>query len=189
MEIPYDAEQRRLLLELARSMIIARVRLGRKEIPPCPDPQLEAASGCFVTIKQRGRLRGCIGTFSADQPLWRNVAQMAITAATGDPRFHPMQEAELADFTLEVSVLTPMRRIADVGEIMVGQHGLYLEKGSYRGVLLPQVATEYGWDRDTFLAQTCVKAGLPPGSWQSADCAIYTFSAQIFGDKEETALC
>ena len=186
MEKTFDRTQRRQLLALARSVIDEQVRHGRPQPPACPDPALAVPRGCFVTIKQHGQLRGCIGTFQAERPLWQNVAQMAAAAATGDPRFYPMQAADLADFALEISVLTPMRAIAAVAEIEVGRHGLYLELGSYRGVLLPQVASEYGWDRDTFLRQTCHKAGLPANAWQSEKCRIYTFSAEVFGEHPET---
>ena len=92
----------------------------------------------------------------------REVAEISIASATKDPRFYPMGEKDLENFSLEISVLSPLRKIEDLSEIEVGKHGIYLEKGYYRGVLLPQVATEHGWDRDTFLKQTCIKAGLPP---------------------------
>lgn len=175
--------QRHLLLDLARTTITETVR-GRQNRPVCPDPEFSRPAGCFVTIKQHGRLRGCIGTFNAVEPLWKNVTQMAAAAATGDPRFYPMQEPDLAEFELEISILSPMRRVGNVAEIEVGRHGLYIEKGSYRGVLLPQVATEYGWDRLTFLRQTCLKAGLPPEAWEADDCRIQLFSAEVFGEKE-----
>lgn len=187
MERTFDHRQRQLLLALARASIVAQVRGDRRQAPPCPDPALQAPGGCFVTIKQHGRLRGCIGTFASDRPLWHNVAQMAAAAATGDPRFYPMQAGDLVDFTLEISVLSPMRRIAAIEEIEVGRHGLYLEKGPYRGVLLPQVACEYGWDRATFLRQTCHKAGLPAEAWQSPDCIVQVFAAEVFGEEEGPA--
>ena len=184
MERAFAAGARQALLALARNVIHQQVRQRRPAPPPCPDPALAVAGGCFVTIKQRGQLRGCIGTFRSEHPLWENVAQMAAAAATGDPRFYPMQEPDLADFTLEISVLSPLQRIASVAEIEVGRHGLYVEKGPARGVLLPQVASEYGWDRPTFLRQTCHKADLPPDAWQNAESVISIFSAQIFGETE-----
>ena len=102
-----------------------------------------------------------------------------MAAAFRDPRFPPLREDELADLEVEISVLSPMRRIKNAEEIQVGRHGLYLEQGSCRGLLLPQVASEYGWDRHTFLKQTCVKAGLPPDAWKDPDTRIFVFSADI----------
>lgn len=109
---------------------------------------------------------------------------MAISSATRDPRFYPLGKEDLDNFSLEISVLSPLKKIDDIEEIEVGRHGIYLEKGFYRGVLLPQVATEHGWDRTTFLKQTCIKAGLPTHAWQSEDAEIYIFSAQIFSEQE-----
>ncbi len=174
------AEQQ-TLLQLARTTIEATV--NRQELPILEKPTtaLLSHSGCFVTIKQQGQLRGCIGTFIGQQPLWQTVREMAVSAATRDPRFYPMKPADLADFTLEISVLSPLQQIQSVSEIEVGTHGLYLIKGHSHGVLLPQVATEYGWDRETFLQHTCRKAGLPDTAWQK-DCEIYIFSAEVFGE-------
>lgn len=183
MESVLTSQQRQQLLALARSVIEQQVQNGRSQPSACPDPALAVPRGCFVTIKQHRQLRGCIGNFRSELPLWRNVAQMAVAAATGDPRFYPMKSPDLTDYTLEISVLSPLRRIADIGEIEVGRHGLYLEKGPYHGVLLPQVASEYGWDRADFLRHTCLKAGLPADAWQSAKCVISIFSAEVFGEE------
>jgi AmmeMemoRadiSam system protein A len=132
-----------------------------------------------VTIKQDGQLRGCIGNFQSERPLYQEVSEMAVASACKDPRFHPLDETELDNFELEISVLSPLEKVTDIEQIEVGTHGIYLEKNFSRGVLLPQVATEYGWDRDNFLKQTCLKAGLSADSWQEADADIYIFSAQI----------
>jgi len=177
-----NREERTQLLRLARETIIARVK--RQPLPKLdnPPPALMSRSGCFVTIKRNGELRGCIGNFVSDRPLWETVREMAVAAATQDPRFPPMQVEELADFSLEISVLSPLREVASVDEIQVGTHGLYIIKGHAHGVLLPQVATEYGWDRETFLRQTCRKAGLPPDAWRQPDCRILSFSAEVFGE-------
>lgn len=174
------AEQQSLL-QLARATIMATV--NRQELPGLekPTPALLSHSGCFVTIKQQGQLRGCIGTFVAQQPLWQSVREMAVSAATRDPRFYPMKPADLDNFQLEISVLSPLQQIQSITEIEVGTHGLYLIKGHNHGVLLPQVATEYGWDRETFLHHTCRKAGLPDTAWQK-ECEIYIFSAEVFGE-------
>lgn len=167
------------LLKLAREAIIAIVRDG--EIPPIdiPGPNLLERQGCFVTITIDHKLRGCIGNFISDKPLYELVREMAISAATKDPRFHPMKAEELRNFNVEISVLSPLQKISNTDEIEVGVHGIYIEKNFCRGVLLPQVAVEYKWDRDTFLRQTCLKAGLRQDDWRDG-ADIYIFSAQIF---------
>jgi AmmeMemoRadiSam system protein A len=133
-----------------------------------------------VTLHKQGRLRGCIGQIHARQPLVRTVAEMAVAAAFEDPRFPPLRREELRDIDIEISVLTPLRRITDVGEIQVGTHGIYLRRGAYSGLLLPQVATEWGWDRNTFLEHTCEKAHLPKDAWKDKKAEIYIFSADVF---------
>ncbi|MBV5343514.1 AmmeMemoRadiSam system protein A [bacterium] len=169
------------LLALARTTIVAKV--NGQPLPEITNPSLtlQSHSGCFVTIKQQGQLRGCIGSFVAQQPLWQTVQEMAVSAATRDPRFYPMTAPDLADFQLEISVLSPLQLIQSIDEIKVGTHGLYLMKGHAHGVLLPQVAVEYGWDRDSFLRHTCMKAGLPETAWKK-DCEIHVFSAEVFGE-------
>jgi len=177
------AKEASILLEIARSAIVSLV--NNQEFKPYPREEkiLNRRSGCFVTIKQHGQLRGCIGNFQSQLPLFLEVASMAATAASKDPRFHPLNAADLDNITLEISVLSALEKIDDIERIEVGTHGIYLEKNFSRGVLLPQVASEYGWDRTTFLKQTCQKAGLPVDAWQDADTDIYIFSAQII--KEE----
>lgn len=172
------------LLKLARERIARLV--GREGNGPVKDelPGPEIKRGAFVTLHKQGRLRGCIGNFISDEPLTELIEDMAVAAASQDPRFPPLSGAELEQVDLEISVLSPLRRISDVNEIKVGTHGIYMVSPRGRGVLLPQVATEYGWDRDTFLDQTCVKAGLRPGCWRDPDTEILIFSAQIFGEKE-----
>lgn len=169
------------LLKIARDTIVAYVANGR--IPPVETNSkgLACENGCFVTIKQQQQLRGCIGNFVSDKPLFRLVQEMAVSAATRDPRFYPMKGPDLDDFDLEISVLSPLEKITSVDQIQVGKHGLYIIKNSYRGVLLPQVAIEYGWDRETFLKHTCIKAGLPENAWQK-ECDIHIFSALVFGE-------
>lgn len=173
---------KKALLRLARTTISNR--LGREE-PPAETETTGALSepaGAFVTLHKHGRLRGCIGTFSADSPVRSTVRDMALAAAFRDPRFPPLGSEELADIDLEISVLTPMREIASIDEIEVGRHGIYITQGPYSGVLLPQVATENHWDRQTFLEQTCYKAGLDTNAWKSKKTKIYVFSAQVFGE-------
>ncbi len=174
-------KERKKLLTLARETITATICGQSLPVIDNPPESLESQSGCFVTIKQNGQLRGCIGNFVGQKPLWQTVREMAVSASTRDPRFYPMKKADLDNFTLEISVLSPLEKAQSIDRIQVGTHGIYIIKGSYHGVLLPQVATEYGWDRDTFLRQTCRKAGLPEDEWQK-DCEIYIFSAEIFGE-------
>ncbi|MBE0598645.1 MAG: AmmeMemoRadiSam system protein A [Desulfuromonadales bacterium] len=181
MEKVLNAHEQNVLLAIARQAIETHVRTGNPYIEPREEMALNRRNGCFVTIKQRGQLRGCIGNFQSEHPLFREVAEMAVASATKDPRFYPMKEEDLTEFALEISVLSPLRKIDNIQEIEVGRDGIYLEKGFYRGVLLPQVAIEHGWDRETFLKQTCLKAGLPTNAWNSEDAEIYVFNAQIFG--------
>ncbi len=172
-----------ILLDIAREAIVNTVKNQPFRPTPREEKSLTERSGCFVTIKINDELRGCIGNFQTERPLFMEISEMAVSSATQDPRFHPMDEADLDNFNLEISVLSPLEKIDDVEQIEVGTHGIYIEKNFSRGVLLPQVATDYGWDRNTFLQQTCLKAGLKTDSWQSADADIYIFSAQIITDK------
>ena len=179
------AEEQSALLSIARNAIETFVRTGESYIEPREERNLNRRNGCFVTIYKDGELRGCIGNFQSELPLFKEVAEMAVSSSSRDPRFYPMNEEDLENFKLEISVLSPLKKIDSIEEIEVGTHGIYLEKGYYRGVLLPQVATEYGWDRETFLKQTCIKAGLPTEAWDSEDAEIYVFSAQIFGEDKD----
>ncbi len=149
---------------------------GFKEIPE----RLKEKRGVFVTLKIGGRLRGCIGRLIGDRPLCETTAEMAIAAATQDPRFRPLQKEEIKDVDIEISVLTPLKRIEKIDEIEVGRDGILIRQGIFSGVLLPQVATEYNWDRITFLEETCHKAGLHKDAWKDKNTEIYTFSAQVF---------
>lgn len=173
----------KILLAIAREAIIHQVNDEEFSPKPRAEKALKSCSGCFVTIKQNGHLRGCIGNFQAQQPLFMEVATMAVAAASQDPRFQPMGLEELDNFSLEITILSPLEKITDINRIVVGTHGIYIIKGRNRGVLLPQVATEYGWGRETFLEQTCAKAGLPKNSWQQPDTEIYIFSGQIIDEE------
>ena len=169
---PLDSGEQKALLNIARSTVEAYVRRGeRPEFDPAEE-RLRDPSGVFVTLTKGGQLRGCIGTFEADRPMYVTVRDMAIQAATHDPRFPAVTEGELADLHVEVSVLSPRRAIEDPGAVEVGTHGLYITKGYNRGVLLPQVASERGWSRETFLEHVCLKAGLPSGAWQDPDALL-----------------
>lgn len=172
-------EEKKTLLQIAREAIVEYVNNGQVPQREINAESLLAKRGCFVTIKNNGMLRGCIGNFVSDKPLYLLVQEMAVSAATKDPRFYPMKKEDLKDFHVEISALSPMQKISSIEEIEVGVHGLYLEKNFSRGVLLPQVAVEYGWDRDTFLSQTSIKAGLPQDGWREG-ANIYVFSAEVF---------
>ena len=182
MDRELNAHEQQALLAIARQAIIHGVQTGQEYIEPREEKALNQRNGCFVTIKQNGQLRGCIGNFQSELPLFKEVAQMAQASAAKDPRFYPLKENDLDNFTLEISVLSPLQKIDDIEEIEVGKHGIYIEKSFYRGVLLPQVALEHNWDRLDFLKQTCIKAGLPTDAWKSDDSDIYVFSAQVFGE-------
>jgi len=177
-------KEQAILLDIARQAVIDCVRGGSDYVEPREEQALNVRRGCFVTIKQRGQLRGCIGNFQSELPLFKEVAAMACASAIRDPRFYPMKEQDLDDFTIEISVLSSLKKIDEIEQIVIGRHGIYLEKGYYRGVLLPQVATERRWDRHTFLKQTCLKAGLAADAWKAEDCEIYIFGAQIICEAE-----
>ncbi|MBI2974022.1 MAG: AmmeMemoRadiSam system protein A [Deltaproteobacteria bacterium] len=180
--MPLTKEEQSILLQLARNTINAF--LAGKHLPPLPKAigALGERSGAFVTLHKRGMLRGCIGNMIGHGPLVHIVQEMAIAAATQDPRFSSVSPSEMGEIDIEISVLSPMKKIRDVSEIQVGVHGIMISKGFCHGVLLPQVATEQKWDRETFLIHTCYKAGLPPDAWKDPKTTIEIFSAQVFGE-------
>lgn len=176
------AKEKEVLLDIAKKAIEAEI--NHKEIPELiiDSENLKQKRGAFVTLKKGGQLRGCIGYIKAYKPLGETVQEMAIAAAFNDPRFPSLKSDELQYLTFEISVLSPFKRIKDVNEIEVGKHGLYIVRGCNSGLLLPQVAIEYEWDRETFLKETCHKAGLPLQAWMDEETEIYIFSAEYFGD-------
>lgn len=179
----FTKEQRSKLLKLARRSIEHYLKTGRRlDDLGIDDPALYKEKGAFVTLKKNGMLRGCIGHIIADMPLCEVVAEMAIQAAVGDPRFPAVTMDELAEIEIEISVLSPLKKVEDINDIKIGKHGLLLRKGFYSGLLLPQVPVEYGWDRMTFLRQLAVKAGLPPDGWQGGE--LYSFTAEVFSESE-----
>jgi uncharacterized protein len=176
------AAERTGLLALARQTLHQRLNDSPVSAPEAADLSgLKRERGAFVTLSLAGNLRGCIGTFRAQKPLWKIVQEMAISAALHDPRFPPLRAAELDAIEIEISALTPLRIITDTDEIQVGTHGLYITQGHAGGVLLPQVAVEYGWSSTEFLQQTCRKAGLPSTAWQHG-ATIEVFSAEVFSE-------
>ncbi|MCS7280970.1 MAG: AmmeMemoRadiSam system protein A [Desulfobacterota bacterium] len=172
-------EERKILKEIARSAI-ERKLFGKSTKEINIPESLTEKRGAFVTLKKGGELRGCIGYIRGYLPLHKTVEEVAVEAAFHDPRFPPLSKEEWKDIELEISVLSPMRKIKTIEEIEVGKHGLYIEMQGASGLLLPQVALEYGWDRTEFLEHTCYKAGLPKDAWKSDKANIYVFSAEVF---------
>jgi AmmeMemoRadiSam system protein A len=169
------------LLQIARRSIAGYLRNG--ELPTFDVAGILADPGAaFVTLEKKDRLRGCIGYTQAIKPLYRTVSECAVKAAAQDSRFQPVTSEELPELHIEISVLTPLEKIESLDEIEVGRDGLMIALGNRRGLLLPQVAVENGWDRTTFLEKTCWKAGLPEDAYKSPDAVIYKYEALIFGE-------
>jgi len=177
-----DGRDKTALLNLARKTL--ETHFNRRSIPAfkTDSPGLIEPKGAFVSLHKDRQLRGCIGQLDPGSELFRVVQECALSAAFSDSRFAPLQEKELSELDIEISVLTPFRRVQDLDEITVGKHGLYIVRGHCRGLLLPQVAQQYGWDRTNFLQQTCYKAGLTDAAWEDPQTEIYTFEAEVFSD-------
>lgn len=180
VNLGFSKEEKAKLKEIAQTSVEAAVQ--RKEMPVIKNipEKLKEPYGVFVTLNKHGNLRGCIGRIIGDQPLYISCQQMAKSAALEDPRFSPVTENELADLEIEISVLTPLERVTDFKKIIIGRDGLLIRKGYNSGLLLPQVAAEYGWTVEEFLKETCHKAGLPSHAYKSKDTEIYKFSAEVF---------
>lgn len=180
-------DDRKTLLRIARNAVESSLSGRQPDLPDIRDGVMTEALGAFVSIhesSQLRKLRGCVGNISPDKPLFRTVAHCAVAAATDDNRFEPITLAEIPDVDFEISVLDAPERVSNAAEIEVGTHGLIVGKGRHLGLLLPQVAAQYGWDAERFLAETCLKAGLNPEAWRrGAD--IYRFTAEIFGEKPD----
>ncbi|MCA1561090.1 MAG: AmmeMemoRadiSam system protein A [Acidobacteria bacterium] len=173
---------RHALLDLARAAIVSRARGGaRPQVRP--EGTLGAQTGAFVTLRRGEELRGCIGYLERDRPLAEVVADCAVAAASEDPRFAPVTLSEVPGLTLEVSVLGPLEPIVppEPAAVEVGRHGLVVQLGRRRGLLLPQVAPEWGWDAEAFLSHTCSKAGLPPDAWRHG-AEVFRFEAEVFSE-------
>ena len=184
MELELTAKDRDDLLALARRTIESKVHHHTYEQPNPDDfsDNVRSRCGAYVTLHENGRLRGCIGHLSGDYPLYKMVEEMAISAALHDPRFYPVTPNELPMLDIEISVLSPLHKISDISEIVLGKHGILIQQGHNSGVYLPQVATETGWTLDEYLGHCSHdKAGLPWDGYKMAD--IYTFTAEIFAEK------
>ncbi len=178
------------LIKLARNAIECSLNNTKLIVDDSLKQKYCSPRGCFVTLTKKSELRGCIGYPEPLLPLWQAIIESARNAAFNDPRFPPLSKEELTLIKIEISVLTKPELLNvsanDMPKhIKIGRDGLIIEYGPWKGLLLPQVATEYGWDSITFLKAVCQKAGLDPNCWQEKDAKIYTFQAQIFSEKEQ----
>jgi len=178
---PLSDRDKAQLLRLARQAV-EQCALGHRPlvVEEPEEESLAAGYGAFVTLRKAGLLRGCIGHIEASAPLCQTVRDCAVAAASRDPRFEPVTPLELADLHIEISVLSALTDIRPE-EVEVGRHGLLISRGLHRGLLLPQVATQWRWDREQFLEQTCIKAGLPPDAWRQG-ARIQAFTAEVFAE-------
>ena len=174
-------EDRAWLLGLARDAIVSFVS-ARELVSPITGAIAERHGGVFVSLHKHSELRGCIGHIEADEPLGRVVPRCAVAAASTDPRFPPVSLSEVSQLEIEISLLGPLEPIGGPADVVVGRHGLVVEREWHRGLLLPQVATEWNWDAETFLAHTCHKAGLPRDAWKHW-AKVWRFEAEVFGEK------
>jgi len=177
-------QQKQTLLKVARDTVEAVIMRQKITTPESDDPELNAPCGCFVTLKNCNRLRGCIGQFTSDSPLIELVAEMAKASATGDPRFlaDPITIRELENLDVEISVLSPLKRTDDPLSLRLGVDGIYIKRGHASGCFLPQVATETGWSKEEFLSYCCAhKAGLAAYAWKDPQTQVNLFTAEVFG--------
>ncbi len=177
---PLSDSEQQCLLRLARQAIEARVR---ETAPPefdCPAGALAEQAGAFVTLHKSGRLRGCMGNIEPSKPLFQTVCDCARSAAFRDPRFDPVTAAEVPRLHIEISILSPPEDMRPE-QVEPGRHGLLISRGYQRGLLLPQVAQRFEWDREKFLDETCLKAGLPADAWKHG-ARILAFTAQVFAE-------
>ena len=178
-------DQKDTLLQIARESVEAAIKGEKPPQHDIEDEALQREQGAFVTLNTDGNLRGCLGRFTSDMPLWQTVQQMAADAATRDPRFtgQRITLAELPELEIEISVLSPLEKTDDPLELELGTHGIYIKRGGSTGCFLPQVATETGWSKEQFLQNCCAgKAGLSPSAWKDKDTEVYLFTAEVFGE-------
>lgn len=177
-----DSSEKSALLKYARRTLEQIFATETVPLPRSLGSMAEVKRGAFVTLRKGGELRGCIGSMTDDRPLGTVVGAMALQAAFNDPRFPPLTESELKEVEIEISVLTPFRKVKGADEIVLSRDGVIIRKGNRQAVFLPQVATETGWDKETFLDQLCYKAGLMSGDWK--DAQLFTFQADVFSERE-----
>ncbi len=181
-----DEKQQWALLRIAREALTGYLRTSR--IPPIPEPEetLRRPCGAFVSLHKGRNLRGCVGVIAAEKPLYLTVGECAVWAGLEDHRFAPVTQGELDELNIEISVLSPLEDTAPQA-VEVGRHGIVISEGGMRGLLLPQVAVQWKWNREQFLEETCRKAGLPPDSWRHG-ARIQTFTAQVFQEPQTPGL-
>jgi AmmeMemoRadiSam system protein A len=175
-------EEKQELLRIARATLREFLRTGR--VPPGKPHRdsLVAEAGAFVSLHIGEALRGCIGTQVESKPLYKTIQEMAIAAASRDPRFAPVTPEEFNRLIIEISVLGDHGRVSGPDDIVIGEHGITIDSQGRRGLLLPQVASDNGWDAETFLQHVCAKAGMPPDSWREQSSELERFTAQVFSE-------
>lgn len=179
-------EEKLYLLRLCRETL--KTYFQGKTFQPEPPlresyPHLYEKRGIFVTLTKGGELRGCIGTLYGEKPLYEEICEVVLSSAFKDPRFPPLKPEELEEIEIEISLLSPFKK-AKPEEVEVGKHGIYIKRGYFRGLLLPQVAKEHHWDRETFLRHGCLKAGLPENCLEDPETELYIFTAEVFSERE-----
>ncbi len=182
-----DEKNKKALLQIARKSVESAVKGTSNDQTQVEitSPDLKGENGVFVTLRTRGILRGCIGRMVSDIPLHKLVSEMAVSAATEDPRFNQIQPSELDDLEIDVSVLSPLQMVENPLDFELGRHGIYIKKDSTTGCFLPQVAVDTGWTREEFLTQCCsTKAGLSPDAWKKNDVDVYIFTSEIISEKD-----
>lgn len=182
-----DEKDKKVLLQIARNSVESAVKgiSNDQTQVEINSPELKKKNGAFVTLRTQGKLRGCIGRMVSDIPLHKLVSEMAVSAATDDPRFNQIQPSELDDLEIEVSVLSPLQMAENPLDFELGRHGIYIKKDSATGCFLPQVATDTGWTKEEFLTHCCsAKAGLSPDAWKKEDVDVYIFTSEIISEKD-----
>ena len=179
-----NGKEKKILINIVKETIKAHLNSNDQPDFYYGQKALNEEVGAFVTLKIEGKLRGCIGMLITKEPLYITVSNMALEAAFHDPRFEALKKEEYTALEVEISVLTPFKKIDSIDEIEVGKHGLMISRGNNSGLLLPQVATEYAWDKNTFLEHACIKAGLSTDAWKESDVEICIFSAEVFRSEE-----
>ncbi len=182
-----DEKDKKVLLQIARKSIESAVKgIPNDQTQAEPfSPDLKGENGAFVTLRTCGKLRGCIGRMVSDIPLHKLVSEMAVSAATDDPRFNQIEPPELDDLEIDISVLSPLQKVENPLDFELGRHGIYVIEGSATGCFLPQVATDMGWTREEFLSQCCsIKAGLSPDAWKKGGVDVYIFTSEIISEKD-----
>ncbi len=183
IDFKFSSEEKRLLLRIARESVEAAVSGRRFTISVPESKRLRQKAGAFVTLHSRGDLRGCIGLIEGRLPLYETVAEMAEKSAIADPRFNRVTPDEIQDIDIEISVLSPLKKVGAPEDVAVGTHGVLIEMGFARGLLLPQVATENGWNREEFLRYVCLKAGLGQEDYKDPRAIMYVFTAEVFSEE------